>query len=399
MTLLVTTLLVGAVSANNPLELRGIGLHQETGRDIYLGGLYSRQGQPDTAEALLSSPPWSMEYRIVARRTSIRSLLGGMLLQSEIAAGHSPDDAISKFADTILAAVKTSLYAGDVLEIRLEQPAASVALLNGQELARSPDSAAASYLLLGWINEKGASTAFRENLTRATPDPALLAEFQATHYSGERRAQVSSWLSPPGNSTRLDNAMRQAAVTTKAADGTAMQEPTETAMPQSAPAMSLFPVSGTADTPTLPAPGNTDHLQPTQVASLTTTAASLPQPNPLAEVMALDLQEYSERLSRFHGGLVTSVYKYIRYPTRAVRRSLEGRLELDITLDESGELIDITVSRTSGHRLLDNAATDAAERAMDKGGAITIDPVAMAEFGNGEGQVVVPVPVSFTLAE
>ena len=69
-------------AADADFYLAGLGLHQETGRNIYLGGIYlERRGErpPDLAEA---DGARIMEYRVVARRTSMRSMLGGMLLSS-----------------------------------------------------------------------------------------------------------------------------------------------------------------------------------------------------------------------------------------------------------------------------------------------------------------------------
>ena len=43
---------------------------------------------------------------MVARRTSIRSLLGGMLLQSELASGTAPDASVTSFVNDLLASVQ-----------------------------------------------------------------------------------------------------------------------------------------------------------------------------------------------------------------------------------------------------------------------------------------------------
>ena len=136
-----------------------------------------------------------------------------------------------------------------------------------------------------------------------------------------------------------------------------------------------------------------------QVAALAPTADLL-QPADDNSIQALGITEYSERLTEFHGQLVAMVYREIRYPKRAVRRGLQGRLELDVTLLEDGKLVAINVAQPSGHSILDNAAIKAANNALAAGQLQDIDPVAIAEFSSGQGgNIVVPVPVNFMLQD
>ncbi len=136
--LIISGLLV--TGANSPanasanLHLTGLALHQETGRNIYVGGLYFDRYGPKPDDFVDASAPWLMEYRVVARRTSIRSLLGGILLQSEVATGRAPDSVTADFATRILSIVKSNLYAGDSFEIMLNAQEETIAYLNGLEL-------------------------------------------------------------------------------------------------------------------------------------------------------------------------------------------------------------------------------------------------------------------------
>lgn len=135
-----------------------------------------------------------------------------------------------------------------------------------------------------------------------------------------------------------------------------------------------------------------------QLASLE-PAVSMPPDNPLErEIRSLGLQEYFQRLAIFHGDMVRRVYGEISYPRRAVRRSLEGRLELDVTMTATGELLAIQIVRSSGHRILDDAAVSAARAAFAETALEDVDPVAIAEFGDfDKGELTVPVPINFRL--
>jgi outer membrane biosynthesis protein TonB len=63
-----------------------------------------------------------------------------------------------------------------------------------------------------------------------------------------------------------------------------------------------------------------------------------------------------------------------------------------------GEILDIAVAVGSGHGLLDEAALDAAQKAFKRGLNTSVDPVALAEFGDfSTQQLTIPVPISFQL--
>ncbi len=112
----------------------------------------------------------------------------------------------------------------------------------------------------------------------------------------------------------------------------------------------------------------------------------------------LNIMDYSQRLAQFNTDLIKRVYSEIQYPRSAVRRGLQGRLELDITLDPSGKLVTVEVGSSSGYKVLDRAAVKAATSALSKDGLNEIDPVARAEYG-ADGALVIPVPVSFILTQ
>ena len=456
---------------DSDLYLAGLGLHQETGRNIYLGGIYLEREAPRPADFTQATGTRVMEYRVVARRTSMRSLLGGMLLQSEVATGKPADQDTAQFVDDILTVVNTSLYAGDSLEIKLSDNNQTVALLNGHELARASKRSVADYLLMGWVGDSGPSTSFREDITRGDVDPSLLVELESHTFTAQREAEIASWLgdeeevveepaeSPVGEtvaaaqetaasnttttiSTGVAATTNAAVVTSTTASTTAS---TTTAVANStSDALHVATGSNTAPSAAIPAiadatagsvavaaaavnanadattdltdaPATTvtditasadtdaglvalDADGPVQVAALVPTQDVMPS-NPLErEVADLGIQEYSQRLAAFHTQLVRMVYGEIKYPKRAVRRSLEGRMELDVTMTAQGRVISIEIASSSGHPMLDDAAIAAAQEAFGSGLRGAVDPVAIAEFGSfATEQLTIPVPVAFRL--
>jgi TonB family protein len=384
--ILSTALITGTISAatlDSGHDLIGLGLHEETGRKIYLGGIYLPKGTSRPQDLMQLSNPMLMEYRVVARRTSIRSLLGGILLQSEVATGQVPSKATTLFADMVLSNVKTSLYAGDSLVIEATTKGETLAFLNGHRLARVKDGEVAHYLLMGWISENGPTALFRRDLMAAEIDPPMLSFLAATHYPAEREAQVAAWFAP---------VEAEPAAPPPATSVEAIALATQNLAPPQ-----VEPVTASTQAAdkqiTVASPETPEEIQ---TASLIPLAQ---EPQEEEEILSLGVQEYSRRLSEFHNSLVSMVYREIRYPKRAVRRNLQGRLELDLTLQNSGELVDVIVSQSSGHKLLDNAAVTAAQKAFNSGALSSIDAVAIAEFGSDADSMVIPIPVSFKLAE
>ena len=82
-----------------------------------------------------------------------------------------------------------------------------------------------------------------------------------------------------------------------------------------------------------------------------------------------------------------------------MRRNLQGSLELDLHLNADGSLNEAVVVSGSGHNTLDAAAIRAAESAFSDSTLETIDSVAISEYSNPDGRLVVPVPISFRLTE
>jgi protein TonB len=133
-----------------------------------------------------------------------------------------------------------------------------------------------------------------------------------------------------------------------------------------------------------------------------TRAAPVPIPGTLEDeafdILSLDVTEYSQRLAEFNTGLIRLVYSKIRYPRRAIRRSIQGTLELDVTVLEDGSLVAVALVESSGYSILDEAAIEAAQQALEETSLGKVDPVAVAEFGVN-GSLVIPVPVNFVLQD
>ncbi len=402
----ITTAFTGSASATDEdFRMLGLAMHQETGRNIYLGAFYVGIDLPNPDNILESPAPKVMEYRIVARRTSIRSLMGSMLLQSEVATGHEPNAATVAFADDLLSSVKGSLYAGDSFEISQSEDKLITAHLNGLELTQNEDAGIFDYILMGWMGESGPSTAFRDHIMRSDSDRSLLAVHSAHAPSEDRIALVATW------STPIAPAAPSAAepTATSSVDIAPGAQPEISAVAAAEHATTLR--GGLAETEAFEIESTLSEILPVHsgqqelpIPESATIAMSEGQDESFVDatvvasngVQSLHVTEYSHRLASFNTALIKLVYSEIQYPRRAVRREIQGALELDITMLEDGSLVDVAIAQSSGHTILDGAAVKAAEKAFKNASLGEVDPVAIAEYGD-HGNVVVPVPVNFIL--
>jgi len=397
-----------AFSAIAEARLVGLALHQETGRNIYIGAIHYNQLVPRPDDLVGASGPKAMEYRVVARRTSIRSLMGSILLQGELATERPPSASTIEFAGKIMAAVKGSLYAGDSLEIGLNADDSIIATLNGHELARTSIREVSDYLLLGWVGERGPSTAFRGSILASKIDNSLMSIYSAHTVSDERLATIGTWFEvaeqvepeqAPANSpeeSALANTVEPTPEvnTLQGSKSEALEEVLalndSTAIETSEP-LSIGIVESTEEAPL---------DEPVLFASLTLTNDMIqPQSEDLNAVAVFDAIEYSQRLSSFNSQILRSVYARISYPRAAVRRNVQGTLELDVSVDIDGNLMAVTVARPSGHSLLDKSAVQAATKAFSDAPLTPIDSVAIAEYSEDGSMLVIPIPISFILTE
>jgi len=396
-----------ALSSIAEARLVGLAIHKETGRNIYIGALHYDELVPRPDDIVAASGPKVMEYRVVARRTSIRSLMGNILLQGELATGSPPNANIIEFAGEIMAAVQGSLYAGDSLEIRLDKNNSTTAALSGIELARTNKREVSDYFLKGWVNEGGPSTAFRSSILSSDIDSSLMSIYSAHAISNERLAVINSWAEPIETETPDAEAAPAASAVAAVAAVPAAAE-VSTASGQLAittPALSSAIDESLAIPEANPmATEQAAAAEPVLLASLSPTQEMiLPEPDDktaaVAVVEAIDAMEYSQRLATFNTRILRSVYSHIRYPRAAVRRNIQGTLELDLVVSNKGSVLDITVARSSGHSMLDKSAVKAARQAFEDTPLSEIDQVAVAEYSEDGDQLIIPIPISFILTE
>lgn len=396
----VTHIAVADATQAAELRLAGLAKHQETGRDIYLGAIYTETSVASGSDILNASGNRKMDFRIAARRTSIRSVLGGILLQAEVATGKPPSSTVVEFANSVMANVQGSLYQGDSLAIVSSVNGSTLATLNGSQMAATGGKEVFNYFLLGWIGERGPSTAFRKDILAAEVDVSLRADYNASRADPQRIAAIAAW---SGEAEALANVVTEPAAAPAKISAPAPQLASIKTTATPVAKVELPPVAPATDVTELsvkdPANMLARESSTPQLAALIPSAGMLePTPEPSA-AQAIDVIEYSQRLAGFNSTVFRLVNSKIRYPRAAIRRNIQGTLELDVTMSTSGAVTDVAIARSSGHSMLDDSALNAAQRAFSDPLASPIDSVAIAEYSEDGERLVIPVPVNFILTE
>jgi|GEM_PF-1934267 len=88
--------------------------------------------------------------------------------------------------------------------------------------------------------------------------------------------------------------------------------------------------------------------------------------------------------------LLAWLQRYMEYPRHARLKRQEGEVRLRLVLDRSGRLLDVTLAKTSGHEILDEAALSMARRAAPYPPPLDFTP------GQDSAGFVVPVLYNLT---
>ena len=89
------------------------------------------------------------------------------------------------------------------------------------------------------------------------------------------------------------------------------------------------------------------------------------------------------------------VFGKVVYPRRAIQREREGKVELLVSVDENGRLLEVSVDNSSGYDILDTAASKAVRKAAP---FPELTLAAREEFLTDDGtSYIMAIPITFKL--
>ena len=93
---------------------------------------------------------------------------------------------------------------------------------------------------------------------------------------------------------------------------------------------------------------------------------------------------YAQDISSWQKAVKTKIAKKQKYPRAALRKELEGRIKVEITVDREGNIVAHTVTKSSGHDVLDREIPKLMKRASPL-------PVPPADVTDAQLTMVVPL--------
>ncbi len=331
--------------------LNGVGVHQELGREMFIGALFSESLSNDAGTLLRNQQPMRMELKIVspegitARRFS-RLWIEGLAVNSKA-------DALMAQAENTVAfdaMFKGRLVQNDHVKISHTPGKGVTVLLNDVTLGTIKDENFFSMLLATWIGSVPLSSDYRDSLLKVGDvDGGLRGRFSTIAPSAARVAEVRSW----------NTAAELVAVESKSS------------APKSA-AKSSTPKQEIAvkpELPKLPVEIEKPALTPVQVA----TSAASSSVKPVAATPPAQAEEDEDDgpalttqtlLARqfYVSDAIKKIRSKTKYPQRALDRGQAGNVRVAVVVDRQGNIIGTNVLESSKHELLNREALEAIKR-------------------------------------
>lgn len=344
--------------------LNGIGVHQELGREVFIGALYSESLSNDADTLMNNIQPMRMELKIVApdglttRRFS-RMWIEGMAVNSKADALTAQADNMVKF---------DGLFKGRFLKddfiVFTNAPGRGVDIaVNGVVLGNIKDNAFFSMLLSTWIGKIPLSSDYRDSLLKVGDvDAGLRGRFSTIIPSTTRTAEIKAWTGPQVevNSTKTAEVTSSKSSTAAKIDAVAITKP-------ELPKLDV----PTIEKPALDIPAPLTQAEKPIAISAATASSARAKP----AVAAVEEEEEEEEeegpaltaqslLARqfYVSDAIKKIRSKTKYPQRALDRGQAGNVRVAIVIDRQGNILSTNILETSKFELLNKEALEAIKR-------------------------------------
>ena len=337
--------------------LNGVGVHQELGREIFIGALFSESLSNDAGTLLRNQQPMRMELKIVspegiaARRFS-RLWIEGLAVNSKA-------DALMAQADNTVAfdaMFKGRLVQNDHVKIS-HAPGKGVSVsLNDVILGAIKDENFFSMLLATWIGPVPLSSDYRDSLLKVGDvNSGLRTRFTGITPAAARIAEIRSW------GSEVEVAAAKSSTPAKSLAKSSARNEELVAEKPKLPAVEI-------EKPTLDVPAPA-------VQAAASVAASSKAAKPVAAVKPTPVKVEDEEdegpaltaqtlLARqfYVSDAIKKIRSKTKYPQRALDRSQAGNVRVAVVIDREGNIVSTKILETSQYELLNKEAVDAIKR-------------------------------------
>ncbi len=331
--------------------LNGVGVHQELGREVFIGALYSESLSNDPGTLLRNTQPMRMELKIVApegvtaRRFS-RLWIEGLAVNSK--------------ADALMAQADNTVLFDNMFKGRLQKddhivitntPGSGISVtLNKVELGKIEDEAFFYMLLATWIGSVPLSSDYRDSLLKVGDvDAGLRGRFASITPAASRTAEIAAWTNkaPVVETPVAVEAAVAAKPDAPKLDVPAIDKP-KLDIP---PVVQQSSVSQSSEAPVI-------------VQAASSSAAPVPavvEEDDEDEGPALTAQTLLAR-QFYVSDAIKRISAKTKYPQRALDRNQAGNVRVAVIVDRNGNLLSSNIIESSKHELLNKEALEAIKR-------------------------------------
>ena len=397
-------LLLPLTGSANELQLNGLAVHTEFGRNIFIGALYTATPTDDPQVALKDVD--KIELRVVSPRYSSRQHIAmwiqGMAINNPSTILANEAENMASFASLI----SKSLKAGDSLQI-VQQGEEVHFLLNDINLGEIESEHFFNLLTRVWIGPVPLSSDFKNSLlAKGELDADILGSFAALRANEQRRQQIQLWVDAKTQPepiitaapTLLKSSQSAASLTEEQPPASIVEKQqsvvasdSNESIPTSMENEVIIASAATTQAPEIQDSKNQDPENQGDSSTLNSElneeashreAVLLENANasamaaPSAEQSSIDELELDDEdlapifsaeailsRQRYQAELMQWIYKHIRYPRRAIEKEQQGSVRIAVTIDREGVVQQVSEAKSSQYQLLNRAAIKAVNRA------------------------------------
>lgn len=343
--------------------LNGIGAHQELGKEVFIGALFSESLSNDADTLINNVQPMRMELKIVApdglttRRFS-RMWIEGMAVNSKADALMAQADNMVKFDGLF----KGRFQKDDSISFT-NTPGAGVDIaVNGVALGNIKDSTFFSMLLSTWIGKIPLSSDYRDSLLKVGDvDSGLRARFSSISPTAARIADIKAWAEP--NTAEKET---KPAIVAAPKESSAAKVESVTVAKVDLPKLEV-PV---IEKPALDIPAPVAQIEPQAPVPVATSTPAKPMTIAAATPVEAEEEEEGPALTAqsllarqfYVSDSIKKIRNKTKYPRRALDRGQAGNVRVAVVIDRQGNILSTNMLESSKFEMLNKEALDAIKR-------------------------------------
>jgi periplasmic protein TonB len=348
----VFSMLAGGIA--HALEPNGTSAYNELGSRLYLGTLLLETPSQDAKEILASTGAKQMEIRFSDQMSKRR---WDQTWKQSIAINAAQDTMVAAAAELsqTLDAFQGTLEYGDIVTIGYDPLYGTSVVVNGVKIVQEKSLNLFNLFLSAWIGPVPPNSQFKADMLGQSSTANTYTEFLAISPSQDRVDVVKSW----NTDLKAEEERRLAEAKAEAeAEAEAMRKAEEEAE-QKATAQAMEDQKRLA----LIEEEKRKAQEAAQIKAEQERARKLAEEKAAKEAAAAQAAQALLAQQQYSTSIIAKIYKSVRYPSKAVKRNLEGSARANVTLDRGGNVTNVEMLEITEHELLNEAVSSAISKA------------------------------------